>query len=308
MNKIIGFVLAVLSLNVMAYDIAIEHFAQSFKNYDACFLIYSATEKKIVSEYNPANRCNQRLAPDSTFKIALSLMAFNQGIINQKTVFQWDGLKGNFADWNRDQTPSSWFTYSVVWVSQNLTHRLGLTRIKHYLDAFNYGNKDFNGDPGKHNGLAYAWLSSSLKISAFEQLTFLTEIINKELPLSPHAVDSTLENMYLGTLKNGYKYYGKTGAGIHGRNERDPHPSKLRDGWFVGFVEDDDKKYIFVSNLTDKIIPDDENKTYGSQILKPIVLELLNIYFDKKNEHALFEIDSHLQENKEHSDSRETIS
>jgi beta-lactamase class D/beta-lactamase class D OXA-1 len=282
MNKVIAFFAALLSLNAMAYNIAIEHFAQSFKDYDGCFLIYSVNGRKMVSEYSPGNRCNQRLAPDSTFKIALSLMAFNQGIIDPKTIFKWDGIKGELPDWNQDQTPSSWLTYSVVWVSQHITRQLGLTRVKHYLDAFNYGNKDFSGDPGKGNGLAFAWLSSSLKISAYEQLTFLRELITKELPLSPGAVDNTIQNMYLGTLKNGYKYYGKTGSGRHGRNEREAHPSKLRDGWFVGFIEGDDKKYVFVSNLTDKSIPKEDNKAYGSQILKPITLELLNAYFDKK--------------------------
>lgn len=271
-----------LSFNVMAYDIIIEHFAQSFKNFDACFLLYDIDAHKIVSEYNPAGRCNQRLAPDSTFIVPLSLMAFNQGVITQQTVFKWDGIKEEFPDWNNDQSPNSWFSHSVVWVSQHITRQLGLTRVKHYLDAFNYGNKDFNGDPGKNNGLAYAWLSSSLKISANEQLSFLTEMINKELPLAPESVDNTIKNMYLGKLDNGYKYFGKIGSGRHGRNERETYPSKLRDGWFVGFVEGDNKKYVFVSNLTDKTIPNEENKALGSQILKPIVLNLLNTYFNRK--------------------------
>jgi len=283
MKKIVGVFLAFVTLNTMAHDIAIEHFAYAFKNYNACFILYDVTQKKIVSEYNPANRCTERLAPDSTFKIPLSLMAFNQGLIDQKTKFKWDGKNGELADWDHDQTPGSWFTYSVVWVSQQLTQELQLPLIKRYLDGFNYGNKDFSGDPGKNNGLAFAWLSSSLKISASEQLNFLTALITKELPLSPTAINNTINNMYLGALDNGFKYYGKTGSGRHGRNERETNPSRLRDGWFVGFIEGDKgQKYVFVSNLTDKTIPPEEDKAYGSRILKPIALGLLNTYFKKE--------------------------
>lgn len=284
MKRILAFILAIVTLNVMAHEIAIEHLAYSFKNYNACFILYDVNKKEVVSEYNPGNRCTERIAPDSTFKIPLSLMAFNQGLINQKTVFKWDGKKGELEDWDHDQTPGTWFTYSVVWVSQQLTHQLELARVKHYLDGFNYGNKDFSGDPGKNNGLGFAWLSSSLKISASEQLNFLIAFINKELPLNPKAVDNTLNNMYLGTLENGFRYYGKTGSGRHGRNERESNPSKLRDGWFVGFVEGEKgQKYVFVSNLTDKTIPPEEDKAYGSRILKPIALTLLNTYFKKES-------------------------
>ncbi|RUR06807.1 penicillin-binding transpeptidase domain-containing protein [Legionella sp. km772] len=280
----IGVFLAITAFNAMAHEIAIEHFAYAFKNFNACFMLYDVNKKEMLSEYNPGGRCSERLAPDSTFKIPLSLMAFNQGLINQKTEFKWNGKNGELAEWNQDQTPQSWFTYSVVWVSQQLTQELQLPRIKHYLDGFNYGNKDFTGDPGKNNGLAYAWLSSSLKISANEQLNFLTALSTKELPLSPDAVNNTINNMYLGKLDNGFKYYGKTGSGRHGRNERETNPSRIRDGWFVGLIEGDKgQKYVFVTNLTDKTIPPEDDKAYGSRILKPIALNPLNTYFKKDN-------------------------
>lgn len=279
----IGVLFTFIAFNTMAQEIAIEHFAYAFKGFNTCFILYDVNTKQIVSEYNPGGRCSERLAPDSTFKIPLSLMAFNQGLINQKTEFKWDGRKGALADWDHDQTPTSWFKYSVIWVSQQLTQELQLPRIKHYLDGFNYGNKDFNGDPGKNNGLTYAWLSSSLKISGIEQLNFLIALVNHELPLSPEAVNNTVDNMYLGTLENGFKYYGKTGAGRHGRNERDANPSRIRDGWFVGFIDGDKgAKYVFVTNLTDKTVPPENDNAYGSQILKPIALGLLNTYFKKE--------------------------
>jgi beta-lactamase class D/beta-lactamase class D OXA-1 len=274
---------SLLCSNVNA--ITTQEFSEAFKSFDACFILYDLNAHKIVSKYNPNNYCNQRISPDSTFKIALSLMAFNQGIINQNTVFKWDGKEGVIPEHDRDQTPNSWLKYSVLWVSQQITPQLGYARIKHYLAGFSYGNQDFNGDPGKYNGITHAWLGSSLKISAMEQLNFLKAMLSNELPVSDEAVTNTKENLYIGKLDNGAEYFGKTGSGRHGRNERLTNPSKLRDGWFVGFIQNGDQRYIFVSDLTDKKVQASIDKTdgslkpFGSQLLKPITLKLLNAYF-----------------------------
>lgn len=281
MKKLLTLILATTSLSAAANEITTQEYSQLFKNYKGCFILFSVNEHKIISEYNPKNRCKQRIAPDSTFKIALSLMAFNQGIINQNTVFKWDGKKTELPGWNQDQTPNSWLKYSVLWVSQQITPQLGYNRIKHYLASFAYGNQDFSGDPGKNNGLTHAWLASSLKISAVEQLHFLKAMLSNELPVTHEAVTNTKQNLYQGKLDNGADYYGKTGSGRHGRNERETNPSKLRDGWFVGFIENGTQQYIFVSNLTDKVIPASTDKSYGSALLKPITLKLLNGYFSK---------------------------
>ena len=284
---LMSIILAAIALSATANAITIQEYSKLFKNYNACFILYDLEKHQVVSEYNPNDRCKQRIAPDSTFKIALSLMAFNQGIINQNTVFKWDGEKGVLPEHERDQTPNSWLKYSVLWVSQQITPQLGYARIKHYLAGFDYGNQDFSGDPGEKNGLTDAWLSSSLKISAVEQLHFLQAMFSNELPVSNEAIANTKENLYQGKLNNGADYYGKTGSGRYGRNERLTNPSKLRDGWFVGFIENGTQRYIFVSNLTDKVIQasidksDGSLKPYGTQILKPITLKLLNDYFAK---------------------------
>ncbi|OGV35734.1 MAG: hypothetical protein A3E88_04325 [Legionellales bacterium RIFCSPHIGHO2_12_FULL_35_11] len=178
MNKLIILMLAITTASAHAKTITTEEYSHQFKNYDGCFILYSVNKHKVVSEYNPNNRCNQRIAPDSTFKIVLSLMAFNEGIIDQDTIFKWNGEKGVLPTHDQDQTPQTWLKYSVVWVSQQITPQLGLSRIKKYLADFNYGNQDFSGDAGKNNGLQYAWLSSSLKISALEQLNLDMDLKN----------------------------------------------------------------------------------------------------------------------------------
>lgn len=264
MKKIIMLILSIVAFNASANNL---------ENYDACFILYNLNEQKVVNEYNPNNRCNERISPHSTFKIPLSLMAFNEQMMNQNTVFKWDGEKRELSDWNQDQTPHTFLKYSAIWVSRKITAQLGGSRIKQYLADFKYGNQDFSGELGKNNALTHAWLSGgSLKISAIEQLNFLKNLFDNRLSISQESAVNTRKNMYQGNLDNGAEYYGKTGSG------RDSS-TQLRDGWFVGFVEHRAQHYVFVSNLTDKNIPASTDKAYGSQVLKPIVIKLLNDSF-----------------------------
>lgn len=258
-----------------------KSFAKVFDGYDGCFMLYNMSTAKLVLEYNPDSRCSQRLPANSTFKIPLSVMAFDQGIITESTVFKWDGkVNADFPDWNRDQTATSWQKYSVVWVSQQLTPRIGIEKIGRYLADFSYGNQDFSGDPGKNNGLTHAWLSSSLKISAVEQLEFLKKMLSYKLPVNPKSIDFTRRQIYQGKLDSGADYFAKTGSGWKGRTDDGNNKGKLRDGWYVGFVENGPERYVFVSNISDKR-PDPASKAFGGHISKGIALSILNDYFGK---------------------------
>lgn len=253
--------------------------SQYFTDKNGCFILYDMNTNKTVVKYN-AKRCAQRIPPDSTFKIALSLMAFDQNIINNNTIFKWDGKSRWLKNWNKDQTPRTWMQYSVVWVSQLLTPQLGISKIKDYLQKFNYGNQDFSGDSGKNNGLTNAWLNSSLKISADEQLLFLINMFTYKLPVSHTAITNTFNNMYIdnnptidrsiyGTqfdvLKNNWQLYGKTGSS---------GATSGRDGWFEGIVINGSQKYIFVTNFSDT--KPATNKISGGGTAKEITIKLLN--------------------------------
>jgi len=141
---------------------------------------------------------------------------------------------------------------------------LGMAKIKSYLKEFDYGYYDFSGHQGRHDGLTTAWLSSSLKISANEQLSFIEKLISRKLPVSSQAIQSTEDNMFIGCLKSGWELYGKTGSGYS--------PERLPEGWFVGFLIKGKQKYIFVTNYTDnKTI----SKKSGGLTAKNITLKLL---------------------------------
>lgn len=235
-----------------------------FDNKSGCYILYDVNQNKVVEQFG-AKHCEKRIAAHSTFKIPLSVMAFDQHLISQNTVFEWDKKERWLPDWNKNQTPKSWLTYSIVWVSQELTPKIGMTKIKNYLNKFHYGNQDFSGDPGKNNGLTHAWLSSSLKISANEQLEFLKALVKNNLHVSKQSMDDTKDNMYLETLANGWKLYGKTGSSEVQQGE----------GWFVGFIQHAEQTYIFVVNFTDLKI--DQSHEYGGPRAKAILKKLLSI-------------------------------
>lgn len=227
-----------------------------------CFLIYDINEKKLLRAYETPF-CQKRISADSTFKIAISLIAYDKGLINSSTIIKWDGKKRQFDNWNHDQTPKSWLQYSALWVSQVLTPKLGEKTILRYLKDFDYGNQDFSGDPGKHNGLTHAWVSSSLKISALEQLAFLNHIIEHKLTISKEAINETINNIKLNQDIDGFQLYGKTGSGCE---ESTCH---TLNGWFVGYLIKYNKKYSFVVNFNDNKSHYPKN-TWGGEISKHI--------------------------------------
>ncbi|CDZ76585.1 Beta-lactamase OXA-1 precursor [Legionella massiliensis] len=186
--------------------------------------------------------CEQRYAPQSTFKIALSLMGFDSGILKDESHPLWPYKKGYEFYFNVQQYPKdphSWIRDSCVWYSQVLTQDLGMERFKAYVDAFHYGNQDVSGDKGKNNGLTRAWLSSSLAISPMEQIQFIQQIVNKKLALSPKAFTMTKKILYIQELFGGWKLYGKTGSG-------------QQQGWFVGWIEKDGRVIAFADHMTER--------------------------------------------------------
>ena len=152
-------------------------------------------------------------------------------------------------------TPKTWMAESIVWYSQALTPKIGEANFKRFVEQFDYGNKDISGDKGKGNGLTNAWLSSSLKISPYEQLVFLRKIVNRKLPLTPHTYEMTQNILYVDDIEGGWKYYGKTGKGEEFNADGTPNMDK-QFGWFVGWIQKGDHKTVFAFNMKDaKAVP-----------------------------------------------------
>lgn len=215
---------------------------------DSCF-IAKENSKVLKTEGD----CDKRYAPMSTFKIVLSLIGFDSGILVDEMHPVWPFKEGydDFRDaWKQDQTPKSWMKESCVWYSQVLTTKLGMKKFQAYVIKFDYGNKDLSGDKGQNNGLTNAWLSSSLQISSTEQVSFLQKMLAGKLPIKPHAIEMTKNILFASELKNGWKFYGKTGMGSLLNADRTKNPD-LYHGWFIGWIEKGDRRIIFSNHIED---------------------------------------------------------
>jgi beta-lactamase class D len=208
-----------------------------------CFI--AVEENKTLAK---EGKCNERHSPCSTFKIPLSLMGFDSGILKDENTPKWEFTKENgkflsgmMEQWKGFHTPKSWLPNSVVWYSQVLTLELGQEKFKDYVEKFNYGNKDISGDKEKNNGLTNAWLSSSLKISPEEQIAFLEKLIASKLPVSKESQQLTRNILFVEELSNGWKLYGKTGSGSQ-LNQEDVATNI---GWFIGWLEKKDRRIVF---------------------------------------------------------------
>lgn len=219
-----------------------------------CTLVVSAdTGKPLLDEGD----CGRRYSPASTYKIAISLMGFDSGILESpdKPVLPFKkGYTDFIPEWRHSQTPASWMRDSVVWYSQQVTLKLGLQKFSGYLKAFDYGNRDASGDSGDNNGLTHAWLSSSLQISPREQVGFLGKLIHRELPVSEKAVSNTSTILEQG-MKGDWHVFGKTGSGgIRGVNGKLTMPF----GWFVGWATRGKDTVLFA-----RLIQSDEGRALG---------------------------------------------
>lgn len=225
-----------------------------------------AKECFIASENNniiyQEGDCDTRYTPASTFKIAISLMGFDTGILIDETHPTWD-FKPDYVDWldrwKQPHNPKLWLANSCVWFSQIVTKKLGANIFSEYVRKFNYGNNDVSGDITLANGLTDSWLSSSLAISPREQINFINQLNANQLDVSLEAHTKTKNIMYLERLPDGWELYGKTGNG----SQLDANGKKIKDrqiGWFVGFVKKNNIVITFVQLIADE----SKQETYAS--------------------------------------------
>jgi beta-lactamase class D len=219
-----------------------------------CFILADLQSHKILRQ--EGNICDVRISPCSTFKIALGLIGYDSHVLKNTKSPTWPysaSYPALFPSWKLPHNPTTWIRNSCIWYSQILTKKLGIEKLKSYLKIINYGNQDFTGDLGKNNGLTTAWLSSSLKISAREQILFLQKALEKKFPFSQHAYAATKQILFVEKLNNGWDLYGKAGSGYQQKTDGlldMDHQIK----WFIGWITKDEHTIIFVKNIMGKNI------------------------------------------------------
>jgi beta-lactamase class D len=190
----------------------------NFTKYDGTAVILDLnTSKRTI--YGDA-RADERLFPCSTFKILNSIISLDtEAVKDENETIKWDGVVREYPAHNRDHNMRSAIGVSAVWFYQELAKRVGSGMMQVGVTAAEYGNMDTT------HTLTDFWLGDgSLKISANEQVDFLSRMMSGKLPFSARAVAVTKDIMILEKSKK-YTFGGKTGScgGV---------------GWFVGFVEE----------------------------------------------------------------------
>ena len=229
-----------------------------------CFLV-----KENNQFIKQEGECRTRYAPCSTFKIAISLMGYNEGLLIDETHPKYPFQEGYVAwlkRWQQSHNPRLWLKNSCVWYSQVLTKKLGMKKFQEYVRKFKYGNQDVSGDKGKNNGLTNSWLSSSLKISPEEQIHFLQKMNNQKLPVEVKALKMTENILYIEDLASGWKLFGKTGNGSQLNKDKTKNLDHQL-GWFVGWIQKANRKIVFAKLILDK----DKQESYASLRAKSFV-------------------------------------
>lgn len=218
---------------------------------DACTLVTELDTGRVLKKDGD---CERRNSPASTFKIPLSLMGYDAGVLKDETNPAWP-YKPEYNAWNeawkKTITPRPWLRDSVVWYSQVLTRTMGQERFRRYVDAFEYGNRDISGEKGKNNGLTHAWLGTSLQISPVEQVAFLKKLLKRELPVSQRAAEMTMAIMPDFPLADGWTVYGKTGTAYQLSSAGTPDRSRQL-GWFVGWAQKGERRVVFARLIRDE--------------------------------------------------------
>lgn len=206
------------------------------------FMLIDGNTNRVIQEFGP--NLHRRVTPASTFKITLSLLGFDAGILEDDMTPVWDFQEGYddfLASWKSSQTPRSWMASSCVWYSKILTYELGIERFQEYLSSFEYGNQDLSSGLVEPGPLSPSWVSSSLKISPKEQVEFIQKMVLGALPISVYSFEMTKTILFKEKLQEGWELYGKTGLGTDvlegGESER------VR--WFIGWIEKDKNFFPF---------------------------------------------------------------
>lgn len=242
--------------------------SQYFMGLNGTAVFYNpSTEQYKV--YNQA-LSKQRSSPCSTFKIMSSYISLAETLVSLENSEKiWNGTTYWLPDWNKNMTLPEAIQVSCVWYYRRLIDDIGPSKIQTYLSKYAYGNEDISDWDGKLNDnekkrdLNGFWIESSLKISPFEQVQFLSKVFAE-----PNQAAVDLKKI-MPVIDFPIKIYGKTGMGLK--------DDKIADAWFVGFYEVNNVPIYFAVRLADGA--SDKVKDYrrlASRYARQIAIDIIN--------------------------------
>jgi beta-lactamase class D len=180
-------------------------------------------------------RAKKRFTPASTFKIANSLIGLDVGAVKDvDEVLPYGGKPQWIKEWERDMGLREAIKMSNVAIYRELARRIGLERLREGVKKLGYGNMEIGSIVDRF------WLDGPLAISAVEQTEFLDRLVKGSLPIKPDAVRAVQEITLLKKTDT-YALHAKTGWLIG------PAPPQI--GWWVGWIERENKVYPFALNI-----------------------------------------------------------
>jgi beta-lactamase class D len=196
-------------------------------------LVYDAQRRRYAGIYT--DRADRALIPASTFKLVSSLMALDAGLVRDAdTVLLWNSIIHERTELNRDLTLAQAFRASAVPHYQDLVRRVGPERVRNYLEALGYGNRDISG------GIDQFWLTGGLRISPREQIDLLVRLERGDLPFSADVM-SVVRDIMVVEQSPTHIIRAKTGWARFDDGRQV--------GWWVGWVERGNERYFFASAL-----------------------------------------------------------
>ncbi len=209
-------------------------FSSFFDGYQGTFLIQNV-QTRTTRRYNHLQSI-EPLSPCSTYKIAHTLFALDMGILkNAEDILKWDGRERKIKVWNSDLSLHKAVNVSAVPHFQQIAKKIGNERMQAFVSKTGYGNQDISG------GITKFWLGSTLKISAEEQVVFISNMLQHKLPISGRSVKIVKDIIKLESTEKGV-LYGKTGSLANSSGN-------LTLEWFIGFVESNNTVYSFATNI-----------------------------------------------------------
>lgn len=206
------------------------------KNVEGCFTMLDNGSGNITV-YN-MGMDTTRMLPASTFKIVNSLIALQTGVATDEHMsIKWDGVIRSNKAWNKTMDMAEAFKVSNVPYYQEIARRIGRDTMKRWIDSLSYGNKNMEGP------IDSFWLNNHLKISPDEQLGLVKKLFFDQLPFQKR-VQQIVRNMMLQEDNTLYKLSYKTGLGTD--------EEKNNIGWVVGWIEENNHVYFFVTVLKSK--------------------------------------------------------
>lgn len=199
---------------------------------EGAFVLFDQQANRLVG-HNQL-RAETRFVPASTFKIPNSLFGFASGVVRDGgDILPYGGGAQPLPAWERDMGLAEAIKVSNVPVYQELARRIGLERMRAFVAALDYGNRDIGEQ------VDIFWLRGPLKISALEQAGFLARLALGQLPFPAEAQELTRQ-ITLVEKGAGWELHGKTGTAA-------VYEPALR--WWVGWVEKGGRVYSFALNL-----------------------------------------------------------